>query len=746
MNPSNLLNTTPARNSLRAIGPSEKVAPYSNSLAGRLLSRTWDRGITTGYNEGGDLETVDYSDSTADVTYGYDRLGRKTNAVQVGMTTEFRYNDAGRLLSESYVGGPLNGVIVTNTYDASLRRTNLMASASNTPFLQHSYTYGGASRLSIVSDGTNSATYGYLAKSPLVETITFKQNNTTRMVTEKTYDYLSRLTSITHSTNNVALAEYVYEYNDANQRVRVDEVDGSYWIYEYDALGQVKSGKKYWSDGTPVGGQQFVYSHDDIGNRKHVASGGNEWGSGLRYAHYNVNSVNQYTSRTVPGAVDVIGTANSNSTVTVNNQPTYRKGEYFRTKLTIDNRLSAISQGVTNLAVLNNSPGSDITTNNTGNVLVPQTPETFLYDTDGNLIRDGLWTNIWNGENRLVRTESLSTVPEAARTRVEWTHLPDGRWIERIVSAWVSGAYVPQSTNHFVWDSQVLLGILNEQNVATLSLMRGLDLSGKMQGAGGVGGLLAVTDHAASGIHFAGNDANGNPSLLVKAADSVESARYAYSPFGETLRATGDMAKKNPIRFSTQLSDDVRGVAKFLFREYRPITGRWLSRDPIEERGFQLLLTAKSNKAGDINDSLFVRNDPIRFYDLFGLSIADVANMYSAFVDALKVMCACHLSCPEKGWAQNLPPYVYWGCTRQTEHLQDVLDKVDKEHGWNITVNYDTSTWPLNHNSVRVMPENAGDPVIDADTWKGCFSATWPEGSSQEDFKKCFTCKELLKK
>ncbi|MBA4149543.1 MAG: hypothetical protein H0X66_15635 [Verrucomicrobia bacterium] len=55
-----------------------------------------------------------------------------------------------------------------------MRRTNLVAQFSTTPLLQHSYAYGEASRLSIVSDGTNSATHGYLANSRLVETITFK--------------------------------------------------------------------------------------------------------------------------------------------------------------------------------------------------------------------------------------------------------------------------------------------------------------------------------------------------------------------------------------------------------------------------------------------------------------------------------------------------------------------------------------------------------------------------------------------
>ena len=47
----------------------------------------------------------------------------------------------------------------------------------------------------------------------------------------------------------------------------ITNADNSRWVYTYDSLGQVISGKKYWSDGTPVAGQQFEYGFDDIGNR-----------------------------------------------------------------------------------------------------------------------------------------------------------------------------------------------------------------------------------------------------------------------------------------------------------------------------------------------------------------------------------------------------------------------------------------------------------------------------------------------
>ena len=97
------------------------------------------------------------------------------------------------------------------------------------------------------------------------------------MTTTKQYDALNRLTSIASGGPNssAALSSFSYDYNAANQRTRTTHADGSYWIYQYDTLGQVTSGKRFWPDGTPVAGQQFEYGFDDIGNRQTAAHGGN---------------------------------------------------------------------------------------------------------------------------------------------------------------------------------------------------------------------------------------------------------------------------------------------------------------------------------------------------------------------------------------------------------------------------------------------------------------------------------------
>src|SRR4030095_7081646 len=112
-------------------------------------------------------------------------------------------------------------------------------------------------------------------------------------------------------------------------------------------LGQVTSGKKSWGDDVPVAGQQFEYAFDDIGNRTATKAGGDANAGTRRSENYTANNLNQYSSRDVPGALDIIGAASPSAAVTVNNATTYRKGEYFHQPLSIGNSSTNVWQGVT---------------------------------------------------------------------------------------------------------------------------------------------------------------------------------------------------------------------------------------------------------------------------------------------------------------------------------------------------------------------------------------------------------------
>jgi YD repeat-containing protein len=67
------------------------------------------------------------------------------------------------------------------------------------------------------------------------------------------------------------MRSFGYQYKQANQRTNVTLADNRKWRYQYDAMGQVTGGKRYWADGTTVGGQLYEYGFDDIGNRTTLA-------------------------------------------------------------------------------------------------------------------------------------------------------------------------------------------------------------------------------------------------------------------------------------------------------------------------------------------------------------------------------------------------------------------------------------------------------------------------------------------
>ena len=140
----------------------------------------------------------------------------------------------------------------------------------------------------------------------------------------------------------------------------------------------------------------------------------------------------------------------------------------------------------------------------------------------------------------------------------------------------------------------------------------GLDINGTLQGAGGVGGLLAVvkSDSATNNSPLAtGNwqlflptyDANGNITEYVTTNGEIV-AHYDYSPFGEPLIESGDLASTFTHRFSTKPRCPVTGLYEYQMRKYRQEIGRWLSRDPMaENESYNLFLYVANDVINDID-------------------------------------------------------------------------------------------------------------------------------------------------
>ncbi|MGJ8635154.1 MAG: hypothetical protein ACSHX7_14655, partial [Luteolibacter sp.] len=175
------------------------------------------------------------------------------------------------------------------------------------------------------------------------------------------------------------------------------------------------------------------------------------------------------------------------------------------------------------------------------------------YDADGNATAYPLPADtnansslIWDAENRLIEVREAGTgVP-----LVSFVYDSQSRRIAKTEGT---------ETSLTIYDGWNPIAEWSGGQTATLTktYLWGMDLSGTMQGAGGVGGLLAVTQEGST--YYPTYDGNGNVSEYLDSSGAV-AAHYEYDPFGKTVVATGSKAADFSHRFSTKPLDLVTGL------------------------------------------------------------------------------------------------------------------------------------------------------------------------------------------
>ena len=264
------------------------------------------------------------------------------------------------------------------------------------------------------------------------------------MTTTRKYDRLERLTETAATPSGAPASSTAYQYNAANQRTQARLADGSFWAYRYDGLGQVTNAAKYWADNTVVAGQQFGYAFDNIGNRTCDARRGvTRTGPTSRTATYWANNLNQYTNRTVPGYADILGLGFATNGISVNGQAAYRKGEYFRDQVSVNNSNGPVWQ-IAEHRRDQRGHGEQQPVRGAGR------RRCSLYDADGNLTNDGRWSYTWDAENRLVGMAANTAVgpTNSLRFTYDW----QGRRIRKQV--WPNATQTGNPTNDvaFLYD------------------------------------------------------------------------------------------------------------------------------------------------------------------------------------------------------------------------------------------------------------------------------------------------------
>ncbi|MCZ7592437.1 MAG: RHS repeat-associated core domain-containing protein [Kiritimatiellae bacterium] len=407
---------------------------------------------------------------------------------------------------------------------------------------------------------------------------------------------MNRLTEIENRDGeSIAFSRYRYGYDALDRRTNVQHLAGDYWSYDYNSRSELTNAVRRWPDNAMVYGQDFAYVYDAIGNRTVSTRDGQS-------SLYNANELNQYSNRTLPGSIHVLGSAHTNAMVLVNEQPASRQEEYFHEALVVDNDEAAVYPliNVMGLRAGAGPEGEDVVRVETGHVFLAQTPEVFIYDDDGNLLEDGRWLYTWDGENRLIAMETHTNLTGIiTMKKLEFTYDGESRRISKKVYRDEEGDWELEKEWRFVYDGWNLVRELDGGNTPVRSYIWGLDLSQSLQGAGGVGGLLAIVDIADDSVYYAAYDGNGNLTALVDSLDGDQSAIYEYDAYGNIIRLSGEYASQNPFRFSTKYADDETDLVYYGYRFYSPGLGRWTSRDPIGEKGFQTALIQSKTFTGD---------------------------------------------------------------------------------------------------------------------------------------------------
>jgi RHS repeat-associated protein len=540
---------------------------YTNNPAGDLISLTDGKTQTTRWNfdqYGRVTNKVDQA-GTEILRYIYDPDNRLTNRWSAAKgNTKYSYDAVGNPSSIQY---PASGT-VTFAYDGLNRMTNMVDGTGTTK-----YTYNAAGQL-LTEDGPFASDTVTNAYSKRLRTKLSLQQPTGVWTNGFGYDITRRLTNVispagafgysydptvlTHHASRVILPNTSYITNalDGNARLIGSYLKNSgntvldSYTYVYDPANERTNLSR--ADASTVG-----FKYDKIGQLTVADSSINTEDRGYTYdAGWNLNWL-------------------------TNNGPA--------SQFLVDNKNE-----------LTNAPGGIISYDSNGNMTNFQGSHHALSYDDENRLIDYLDT--------VTGDETAFIYDGLGRLRIRQEYQPG---ISSPSSSPVGGGVLASET-HYLYDGWRVIQERDVNNTPTVSYTRGDDLSGTMQGAGGIGGLLARSAGYSSGNWTTHNyyfcDGNGNITYMLNSSQAM-AASYRYDPFGNTISKSGTVADANVYRFSSKEIHVNSGMYYFGYRFYDPNLQRWITRDPLPEKY-------------DLNLYGFVYNNSLSWFDRNGL-VAD---------------------------------------------------------------------------------------------------------------------------
>jgi RHS repeat-associated protein len=552
---------------------------------------------TTALPAGSDITTWVYSPTRGLLT-------RKQYADAKG--TNYTYTAAGRLATRAWARG------VTTTYSYNQGLLTLTDYSDTTPDV--AITYDGYSRQStVIQTNQSKITYSYnpttlqLASELINYDLDANGSYEFSRTLDRSRDSILRDTGFQLKTGTTLENSAAYSYSATDGRIAQISnplIPNQLFSYSYtpnsdlpaSISGPIHTVTNIWEPNRDV----LDFKQNKIGTTT------------ISSYDYAVNAIGQRTGVTTSGTAypaipswlwsyDALGQViAADSTVATSDRSYQYDTIGNRQKSANSLTLPAANNYTTN--ALNQY--SSLSINNPPSTINP------LHDFDGNMTSGPLPTApnanstlVWDAENRLTRTT-------VAGVTTSYKYDAQSRRIAKIAGTTATSAatlYLYDAWNCIAEYSSSFL----PTPTSTLKKTRlwGTDLSGTPQGAGGVAGLLCESQISNSQIsnYHPTYDGNGNISEYLTATGTI-AAHFEYDPFGNTVVNT-DTGNLFTYRFSTKSRDQETGLYYYGYRFYDPMTGRWPSRDPIEESGGKNLYG-------------FLENNSINQIDLLGNTVS----------------------------------------------------------------------------------------------------------------------------
>ncbi|MGV3659715.1 MAG: RHS repeat-associated core domain-containing protein [Prosthecobacter sp.] len=537
------------------------------------------------YHVDGRIQKEDYTDNSeitgaGDVIYNYETsgLGRLTAVTDAIGTHTFSYRS---LASEGggaveYINGPFTNDRIQCIYDWQDRvcAEKLINDSNFSELRAESRTWDSLGRAATVINSLGAFSYGYNTGLPRPDT-------------------LQRPGGISTT--------FTFRANDANgpssqalEKISHARADGtviSSHTYGYDLVGRIISWKQQ-GDGLSSVTRRFEYNLGDklilaekVRDGDNVTLDSEHWsldgvGNWLAHTQQNgtlmetrqFNVLNQLTNVGGAGSMLVEGTVNEFAKISVNDSTA---------RLSVDpisgyryRRNVKVQPGANSVTVKAVDTNGEVTAKK-WQFTVPSSIQPLSYDADGNTLGDGLRSFTWDVKGRL---RSVS------KGGITWKW--DYDYKDRRVREYQNNVV----TKIFIWRGSDVVQERDGSNAITRTHFDGGFSDGPVSSSGIKFQILA--DHL------------GHVREVMTSAGGI-AARYDYTNSQGPIKISGDTVEATFQTIGRYYHHSGSGLDLALYRAYDQQNGRWLSRDPLGEKG-------------GVNLYGFVENDPVTFSDQVG--------------------------------------------------------------------------------------------------------------------------------